>query len=265
MTDTRWQVPTASPTLEQGHAHVWRIQLNDDDDSATHFANLSHEERTRAGRLQSPHHARRYTIAHGMLRHILSLYTGVRADALIFAMGEFGKPYLSHPESAGSRFAHFNLSHSADLALVAVSKSGEVGVDVEFWRDNVAHLEIAERFFSPAEREWLRALHGNTHGVMRGFFSGWSRKEAYIKASGLGISRGLNHFDMSLEPNKPAILADRHDAQGTTRWAIADIDVGARYSAAIVATAPLSIVRLYDASAFDIPMLDASVPDASHS
>ncbi|MEP6778371.1 MAG: 4'-phosphopantetheinyl transferase superfamily protein [Gemmatimonadaceae bacterium] len=145
------------------------------------------------------------------------------------------------------------MSHSANMALVAVSVSGEVGVDVEFWRDNVRHLEVAERFFSIAERQALRALDGNMYDVTRGFFSGWSRKEAYIKATGLGISRGLDYFDVSIEPTAPAsILADRRDAEGVTRWEMANVDVGVGYSAAIVATAPLSGIRRYDAQLSDI-------------
>ena len=187
-------------------------------------------------------------MAHSMLRRILTRYTGVSERALTFGKSEFGKPYLDQFADTDSRFVHFNLSHSADLALVAVSTSGAIGVDVEFWRENVRFLEIAERFFSVAERRSLRALGGNTYDIALGFFNGWSRKEAYIKASGLGISRGLDHFDVALEPTaQAAILADRHDVDAVTRWQMANVDVGTGYSAAIVATAPLTSVRLFDA------------------
>ncbi|MEP6764243.1 MAG: 4'-phosphopantetheinyl transferase superfamily protein [Gemmatimonadaceae bacterium] len=252
MTDSIWEIPVSAPKIRLTEAHIWRIPLDEVAGVDAHHANLSTDEQTRARRFHSRQHALRYTVAHGMLRRILSTYTGVSARALTFARSEFGKPYLSQVEETDSRYVHFNLSHSADIALVAVSVSGNVGVDVEFWRDNVRHLEVAERFFSVAERQALRALGGNVYNVTRGFFSGWSRKEAYLKASGLGISRGLDHFDVSLEPTAPAsILADRRDTQAVTRWEMANVDVGAGYSAAIVATAPLSVVRLYDASLND--------------
>ena len=251
MTDTGWERPDGAPTIQRAEAHIWRIALDARDDGDAHFSDLSHAEQIKTRRFHSPQHARRYTVAHSMLRRILAGYTGIEAHALTFNKTEFGKPYLAQFQETDSRFVHFNLSHSANIALVAVSVSGEVGVDVEFWRDNVRHIEVAERFFSIAERRALRALRaldGNMYDVTRGFFSGWSRKEAYIKASGLGISRGLDYFDVSLEPTAPAtILADRRDAQAVTRWKMANVDVGVGYSAAIVATAPLSVIRLYEA------------------
>ncbi|MEP6778376.1 MAG: 4'-phosphopantetheinyl transferase superfamily protein [Gemmatimonadaceae bacterium] len=103
-------------------------------------------------------------------------------------------------------------------------------------------------FFSVAERQALMALDGNLYDITRGFFSGWSRKEAYIKATELGISRGLDYFDVSIEPTAPAsILADRRDENAMTRWEMTNIDVGDGYFAAIVATALLSAIRLYEA------------------
>ena len=248
MTTAEWERPDGRTELQQAEAHIWRILL-DGNDSPALFNSLSDDERARAGRFYAPAHAARYTVAHGILRRILSRYTGTRPDLLQFETGEHGKPYLSRVDTGSEPAIYFNLSHSADIALVAVSATGEIGVDVEFWREDVRHLEIADRFFSVAERVALRALESNAQQLMQGFFSGWSRKEAYIKASGLGIARGLEHFDVSLEPAAPAtILQDRHDAHAAARWAMVNIDVGLGYSAAIVATAPLQVVRQYDAA-----------------
>ena len=253
VTDTRWEHPELLTGIRRAEAHVWRIALDADNAIDSHFSDLSQHEQARARRFHLPLHARRYAVAHSMLRRILARYTGIAPRSIAFGATEFGKPFLSQLEQSDSRFVHFNLSHSADIALVAVSASGEVGVDVEFWRDNVRHLEVAERFFSVAERRALRALDGNVYDVTRGFFSGWSRKEAYIKATSLGISRGLDYFDVSIEPSAPAsILADRRDDHAVTRWEMADVDVGAGYSAAIVATAPLTVMRCFDAP-LDIP------------
>ncbi|MDQ6611610.1 MAG: 4'-phosphopantetheinyl transferase superfamily protein [Gemmatimonadota bacterium] len=248
LTAAAWETPADPLDLRNGEAHIWRVPLNHGSTPAD-IANLSDAERTRAQRFHSSEHGDRYTVAHGTLRRILSRYTGLSAERLHFAAREHGKPYLTNPGNGAEQTIHFNLSHSADMALVAVSASGEVGVDVEHWRDDVRHVEIAERFFSVAERVALRACGTDLHLVMQAFFAGWSRKEAYIKASGFGISRGLTHFDVSLEATVPAaILGDRLDATATSRWSMADIDVGPGYSAALVATAPLTVIRRYDAT-----------------
>jgi 4'-phosphopantetheinyl transferase len=119
---------------------------------------------------------------------------------------------------------------------------------VERWDADVEHLDLAERFFSPAERDALRALAGDVHAVVSGFFAAWSRKEAYLKATGHGISRGLHHFDVTLAPGAPArLLADRLDSAATTRWVMRGLDVAANYSAAVVASAPVETVVLLSA------------------
>ena len=211
---------------------------------------LAANEQERVRRFYFPHHGRRYAIAHSALRQILAAYKHVDPRALLFSVGEHGKPELRAGGVINPQELHFNLSHSGDLALLAVARHGAVGVDVERWRTNVQHLEIAERFFSPYERDALRAL-SSEDAILRGFFSTWSRKEAYLKATGHGIARGLHHFDVTMEPSaapesasasnhspvlRARLIADRLDAEALQRWVMTHIDVGPGYSGALVST-----------------------------
>ena len=225
-------------TLDCEDVHVWRVRLSQGN-AAELRPLLSDDERERAARFHFAGDRDAYIVAHGMLRRILRGYT---EGNLRFVTAELGKPSLGDTDDV-----RFNLSHSGDLALVAVARSREVGVDVERWKDDIEHLELADFVFSAAERAALRALDASDR--VAGFFAAWSRKEAYIKASGLGITRGLDHFDVTLRPGDDArILDDRHDASFAERWVMHDIAVPPGYSAALVAGAPVRDVQLYDAA-----------------
>lgn len=224
--------------------HVWRIRLDAGADDDLLNA-LSPAEAAQAEAFALPALRSHYVAAHGMLRHILAHYTGLPAASLAFARGEFGKPMLANRESCE---VAFNLSHSGSVALVALTGGGEVGVDVERWSDRVSHLDLASRVFSRAECAALSALSESPAEVRKGFYAAWTRKEAYMKATGHGISRGFDHFDVTLHPGEPArLLADRLDHSAPARWVMKPLDVGAGYSAALVAEAPLGEIRLFDA------------------
>jgi len=236
-----------APTLDPGAVHVWRVALDDAAAARAMRPLLSDDERARADRFYAEGHRVRFAVAHGWKRRILAHYAAASPEALAFACAEHGKPSLADAHAHG---VHFNLSHSADVALVAVRRGGPVGVDVESWDREVEHLDLAERFFSPDERAALRALAGDEGALVAGFFAAWSRKEAYLKATGHGITRGLHHFDVSLTPDAPAaLLADRFDPDATTRWVLTALDVAPGYSAALVSEAPLHDVVLLDTAA----------------
>lgn len=237
------------PALDAAAAHVWRVELGDDA-RAGDWAVLSAEEQARARRFHQEIHRARYVAAHGALRRILAGYVGRPADALEFEVGPNGKPSLvSHRDDAIAG-VEFNLSHSGELALVAVALGRPVGVDLEQWSEGVEHLELAEHFFSPGERDALRGLARVPERLVEGFFAAWSRKEAYLKATGDGISRGLHHFDVALEPDVPArLLADRLDDTALDRWRMIAFSPGSGYSGALVVAAPLSEVLLLESRA----------------
>ena len=235
----RWD-PRPHPPLGAHDVHVWRVPLDDETRVESYWALLDDEERRRATRFVRDVHRRRFIAAHGALRTILAGYLDARPTALAFVTGEHGKPALR--DVTGRPPVEFNLSHSDDLALVAVARAHPVGVDLERWSE-VEHLELAERFFSPGERSALRALAHAPHLVEAGFFAAWTRKEAYLKATGQGITRGLHHFDVALAPGEPArLLADRLDDQATARWAMFALDPAPGYSAALVVASPVGEV-----------------------
>jgi 4'-phosphopantetheinyl transferase len=146
-----------------------------------------------------------------------------------FQYNEFGKPLLAgglHPP------VQFNVSHSGDLVLVALSRGRAVGVDVEYMRMDIATEEIAARFFSAAECSALATVAPALRYAA--FFACWTRKEAYLKARGDGLSLVLSQFDVSLLPGDEArLLATRHDATEVHRWNLRALDGGDGYQAAL--------------------------------
>lgn len=238
-----WQKGAWQP-LGAHHVHVWRIRL-DGARAPELWPVLSHDEQARARRFHFPEHRDAYVMAHGMLRRILARYAGMSPDALVFDAGEFGKPALR--VAPGSAPLEFSLSHSGDYALLAVSRA-PVGVDIERWKEEAEHLELATRFFSTAERDVLHELAAEKEHVVAGFFAAWSRKEAYLKARGDGITHGLDHFDVSLRPGQPAeLIEDRTDASARSRWVMCALAPASGYAAALVAASPVEIVLLCDA------------------
>jgi len=227
-------------------AHVWRVPLDDVSQLEAYLPTLSAEEQARADRFFRDVHRRRFVIAHGALRRILADYLDVKPGVLEFVTGEHGKPALTPIAGPQPAAVEFNLSHSGDLALVAVTRANPVGVHVEQWDEGVECLELAERFFSPNERRALRALANAPNHVVAGFFAAWTRKEAYLKATGHGIVRGLHHFDVTLAPGEPArLVADRLDRDATERWTMTELAPAEGYSAALVVASPLRGVQRF--------------------
>ncbi len=168
---------------------------------------------------------------------ILGDYLGVAPDLLRFDYGPHGKPALAPNFYALS----FNVSHSDDLALIAVREAGALGVDVERVRPDIGGDEIAARFFCPAERAWLNSLPREHRSV--GFFCLWTRKEAYIKGLGSGLWHDLNAFDVSQSPPHPVLHRDPDNA--VPQWYVHDLAPGDGYRAALAVEGPGGQVRLW--------------------
>jgi 4'-phosphopantetheinyl transferase len=157
---------------------------------------LSPEERARADRFLFDKDREAHIAAHGALRQVLAKYLNCAAAEICIVSGTNGKP--------GVEGVQFNLSHSADLALVAVTQTLELGVDVESVDPRRADMDVARRFFSPSEVTALSALPPEQQTLA--FLNCWTRKEAYLKAIGLGLSVPLDSFDVSLAPGEPPLL-----------------------------------------------------------
>lgn len=227
--------------LDVDEVHVWRASLEQDPEEVEALrASLSADERRRADRFHFERDRRHFTVGRGVLRDVLSRYLGGPPAALGFSLGEFGKPALSG-DDGGLRF---NLSHSHGLALCAVTRGREVGVDVEHLRDDFAGVDIAERFFSPAEVAALLSLPA--HQRTRAFFDCWTRKEAYIKALGEGLSHPLHLFTVSLKPGEPARLVSTDDPREAARWSVVELSPREGYAAALAIEGSRPAILLLD-------------------
>jgi|SRR5215213_5365147 len=232
-----WSEPPASLSLTTGEVHVWRLALDQPDSVVAGFhATLEADELERAGRFHFEKHRRHFVVGRGGLRRVLARYLDVKPGEFRFSYGAYGKPALV---SEGLRF---NMSHSHGVALVAVALDRELGVDVEHVRADFATEDIARRFFSRAEVAAFNALVKEEQ--VAAFFRCWTRKEAYIKAIGRGLSEPLDAFDVTLAPGEAAALlrAERGDA---SRWEMFDIDAGDDYACALAVEAPVSVIRYW--------------------
>jgi 4'-phosphopantetheinyl transferase len=182
---------------------------------------LSAEERERASRFRFERDRNRFIVCRGSLREFLALKLGVAPASVQFVYGSFGKPMLADPE------IQFNVSHAHGMAMIAMTQGREVGCDIERIDPSFAAGQIPERFFSPYEIAALRALP--IAEQCDAFFRCWTRKEAYIKACGMGVSLDLASFDVTLAPDQPAALL-----RGADGWSLHPVDAPAGYAAAVV-------------------------------
>lgn len=184
-------------------------------------ARLSADERQRSTRFRVASARHRFVLARTLLRRRLGDSLNVNPTALVFANGERGKPHMVTPDLA--RPPHFNLSHSGDVVVLAVSPT-EVGVDVESMREVANAERLARRFFSPAEHKIVHGLKVADRG--HAFLRIWTQKEAYLKATGLGVGMPLREVETESDPEAPprllAIAGDRDEAG---RWTLLEAEV----------------------------------------
>lgn len=235
--------PSGRLSLEQGEVHVWRAELGASEAVLAGMrALLSDDERERAGRFHFQRDRSAFAVSRGVLRTLAGLYLDAPPEQLRFDYTPYGKPYLAG-QFAGSTL-RFNLSHSHEVVLYAFTSGVEVGVDVEYIRPELAGAEIAERFFSPREAGALFALPAAE--FTEAFFKCWTRKEAFIKAVGQGLSFPLDQFVVSLAPrDQAALLSVRGDAREAARWSIRDVSPGQGYAAALAYEGEVGQVRCW--------------------
>lgn len=208
----QWKIASTAPECPGRSVHVWKLSLVKNDEGFSSDI-LSKDEIKRAERLCFDSDRNKFVLIRTRLRNLLSRYSGVAAKELSFSYNRYGKPYLLNPGKNKTLF--FNVTHSKDIALFAVTRLCEIGIDVEFMRENVKCLKLAQRFFSEQEYQGLAQLSGNA--LIMGFYRCWTRKEAFIKAVGTGLSFSLNSFAVNFErdDNQKLLWADKERFQGT--------------------------------------------------
>lgn len=227
-----WEEYIGGHPLSEDEVHVWRIGL---EMAAVDFAKLqrvlSKDESEKADRFHFESDRRRAVIGRGHLRLLLGEALDSPADGLRFDCDDFGKPRL--PPSAGPSL-QFNVSHSGELILIAITIGRSVGVDVEKIRTDFDFDEVASRFFSTHERRVLAALDG--HAKSEAFFKFWTLKEAYLKARGVGLSAPLDQCDVSTLFDKGPRPSMELGEAG--EWTLRPLSVAADYAAALAAKGP---------------------------
>lgn len=187
--------------LELGELHLWLMPLAQPASVVEQLAKtLAPDETERAARFHFDRDRRRFIAARGLLRQILGRYSGVRSEDIRFAYGPFDKPCLA--AGTGPAGLEFSLSHSQDWALVGFARGRMIGVDLEEVRPMADYRDLAQANFAPAEVTALFDLPEEQQ--LDGFFACWTRKEAYAKALGLGLSLDLSSFAVSVRPSEGA-------------------------------------------------------------
>jgi 4'-phosphopantetheinyl transferase len=220
-----------APSLAANEVHVWAARLDVSSATLASFAaTLSLSERERASRFHFERHRHRFIAGRGLLRALLGRYLEVEPMRIEFTYGAAGKPMLaaSDPQTA----LHFNLAHSKDLGLIAITRSGPVGVDVEQIRALNDAEELVARFFSQREHATFKDLPDSEKPAA--FFNLWTRKEAWLKATGEGIAHSLHLVEVSFLPGEPARLLAIPESLGQgTPWTLMDLQPAPGFAAAL--------------------------------
>lgn len=217
--------------LEPNQIHIWSINLSITTDQANEkIKRLSADERERAHRFHFEIHQLRFIAAHSALRQVLSQYLSIPAEQIVFTYGEQHKPFIANSN------IQFNLAHSHDLALLAITPNHSVGIDVEKMAEDKEN--VAKRFFHPTEVTALQEKSENER--LTAFYRIWTRKEAMVKAVGKGLSIPLSSFAVSPDANVETITLE-----GKT-WTLQSLNINPQYAAALASDQIITSLEFCD-------------------
>ena len=231
MTHT-WELPPEELIIEEGEIHVWRAILDGDaEDFSRQAGTLSRTELARAAKFKFEKDRRRYMMARGILRAILGRYLSLDACEVRLDTGLYGKPRLRKLE--GGPDLRFSLAHSQGFALYAFVLGHEVGVDLEFIKEDVDVMRLADHVFSEKQTEALNE-HSGIDRVLA-FYSAWTRMEAYLKACGLGFSVDPRCVDLPILVGAPdEFVNPNSEADKDEKWTIYDLEPAPEFAGAMV-------------------------------
>ncbi|MBI2433203.1 MAG: 4'-phosphopantetheinyl transferase superfamily protein [Candidatus Hydrogenedentes bacterium] len=225
---------------------VWRIPLPSGAKSSPNTIEiLSTEERARAQRLRDPQKSAQFAATRRALRHILARYVAMPPESLIIEVSLQGKPFLMEKDRAST--LHFNVSHTAGLALCAVARDRTVGIDVEEVDVHREILLIARRFFHPGEFAALESLPQSERTPA--FYRCWCAKEALVKASGEGLHLPLNSFRLDCDPGRPLALLEAGTKLAGNPWSLRELALGPAYAGVCATSIPAPTWRHWNYTA----------------
>lgn len=237
--EPEWLTTDTFPSLNKRGVTVWRVHIAPPHPTLIHH--LSADEQARAARFKSDRARDQFITSHAALRILCGHYLNLPPIEITFHNSAFNKPGLDNG------YLYFNLAHSNQLALIAFSRHFEVGIDLE-WIHPVPEMdEIAKNYFSPFEAAIFESLPNNLK--QNAFFTCWTRKEAFIKAVGEGLSFPLNQFEVTLKPDEPARLQSiRGSKEDAALWNLCAFKPQQGYLAALAYQGPSMPVSFYDFS-----------------
>jgi 4'-phosphopantetheinyl transferase len=239
---TSWLQTPSPPTFPKGHVDVWRVRLDEPASAGSDPSVLSADEIARASRFHFDKDRIHFTRCRSALRCLLADYLAIPATEIRFEYLTSGKPQLKGDQNP--RALQFNVSHSANMALIAVGSEQRLGVDIEKIRDDVDTAALAERFFSLRERAGLQALPD--HLRVQGFFACWTRKEAFLKATGDGLSFPLADFSVTSHPDlDPSLEEIRGNTEARKQWFLTDLSAIDGYRATVAGEGAFSRLETY--------------------
>ncbi len=205
--------------LKDSIVDVWGADMNVDSVFLkTCFAMLAPDEVNRAGNYRFNKDRDHFIARRGILRSLIGDYLNYEPRKVQFAYGAFGKPFVIDQP------LYFNLTHSKDQVIFAFSRETPLGIDMELIKDGIDYMQVADHFFAPGEVASLRKKEGID--LRQSFYRCWTRKEAFIKANGDGLSFPLNQFEVSLKPNEQeALIEIRDSSDNVPMWTINNLNV----------------------------------------
>jgi 4'-phosphopantetheinyl transferase len=239
-----WREISEIPLVAPPEIHVWRINLiRPSKEIARLQEMLSDDEKQQSARFHFAHDQRRFIVRRAVLRQLLAVQLGLHPEEIKIDSANFQKPKIAAPQNSDG--LRFSCSHSADWALIALAQNRDVGVDVEQHRPLPDAGDLARNFFSDFEIAEFERLPEPAR--TEGFFNCWTRKEAFVKAIGLGLAYPLKKFSVTLAPGRPAALVDTAgDSAARKNWLMASLDVAPAHSAALVFEAGPSAIRCFE-------------------
>jgi 4'-phosphopantetheinyl transferase len=229
--NAQWNSPPVDYRIDRNTVHVWRAYFQPTLVSDREFLEcISKIEIERAQRFIRQSDRDRYIFSHGLLRSLLGAYVDCAPQQFVFETKQHRKPFLISPDCSND--IRFNLSHSEDMVLIAVTRGAEVGIDVECVRRIPDALQIVNATFSVDEREFLNSLP--PRDFEEGFFTCWTSKEAFLKGIGKGLSYPLDEFSINFPSGESECLVNVHGDLGNTYcWKVIKLSPGPGYSGAL--------------------------------